>query len=151
MLQVKLFYPTNMVLQAFCEHRKDFAASTGLYVLIRMLCPVFFVADHMRGLSELGCWLGGIWLWKRGWRNKPRVPTTHTITKIHRNIRSTTIATYFQSSITCKYIEIRFKLVSVHAIVANKQKNTQWTNDPASVCCLQTLSYTCRATRGKSM
>lgn len=56
----------------------------------------------MRGVSELGCWLGMIWVWKTGWRNKPRVPTTHTITKIHRNIRSTTMATYFQSSITCE-------------------------------------------------
>lgn len=70
----------------------------------------------MRGISELGCWLGIIWFWKRGWRNRPRVPTTQTITKIHRNIRSTTMATYFQSSITCKYTEMKSKLFSVPVI-----------------------------------
>lgn len=35
-----------------------------------------------------------------GWRNSPRVPSTHTITNTHRKIRSMTMATYFQSSST---------------------------------------------------
>lgn len=78
---------------------------------------LFFAAHHMRGVSELGCWLGVIGFWKTGWRNRPKVPTTHTITKIHRNIRSTTIATYFQSSITCKHKDVRFKLGSVNVFV----------------------------------
>lgn len=34
--------------------------------------------------------------------NIPIVPKTHTNTKIQRNRRSITMATYFQSSLTCK-------------------------------------------------
>lgn len=33
----------------------------------------------------------------------PAVPTTTAIVKIHKNNRSKTIATYFQSSFTCKF------------------------------------------------
>ena len=33
--------------------------------------------------------------------NMPNVPDTHTNTKIHRKRRSITMATYFQSSLTC--------------------------------------------------
>lgn len=33
----------------------------------------------------------------------PAVPTTTAIVKIHKNNRSNTIATYFQSSFTCKF------------------------------------------------
>lgn len=33
--------------------------------------------------------------------NMPIVPNTHTNTKIHRKRRSITMATYFQSSLTC--------------------------------------------------
>lgn len=125
-----LFNPTNMVLQTLSKKQKDFALTTGLLTAWLLkgttTSPVFFVAHHMRGVSELGCWLGTIWLWKTGWRNKPRVPTTHTIIKIHRNIRSTTIATYFQSSITCKYTEIKSKLVSVHVFVTTNFTNQQY-------------------------
>lgn len=36
-----------------------------------------------------------------GGKNRPTVPSRHTIINIHRKIRSITIATYFQSSLTC--------------------------------------------------
>lgn len=38
---------------------------------------------------------------QRGWRKRPTVPRTQTVTKTHRKILSITIATYFQSSSTC--------------------------------------------------
>lgn len=36
-----------------------------------------------------------------GGRKSPMVPSRHTIMNIHRKIRSITMATYFQSSLTC--------------------------------------------------
>lgn len=42
-----------------------------------------------------------MWFWKRAGRKSPTVPSTHTTTNTHRNSRSTTMATYFQSSTTC--------------------------------------------------
>lgn len=84
----------HLIVTSLCDsvqHNHYMAAELLLYI---------DVAGHIRGISELGCWMGVTGFWKTGWRNKPRVPTTHTITKIHRNMRSTTMATYFQSSIT---------------------------------------------------
>lgn len=37
----------------------------------------------------------------QGGRNRPMVPSRHTMMNIHRKMRSITIATYFQSSFTC--------------------------------------------------
>lgn len=37
-----------------------------------------------------------------GWRKSPIVPRTHTVTKTHKKILSMTMATYFQSSSTCR-------------------------------------------------
>lgn len=39
---------------------------------------------------------------KRGWRKRPTVPRTHTVTNTQRKILSITMATYFQSSSTCE-------------------------------------------------
>lgn len=43
-----------------------------------------------------------MWFWKSGCRNNPTVPRTQTRTNIQRNSLSTTMATYFQSSMTWK-------------------------------------------------
>lgn len=37
----------------------------------------------------------------QGGKKRPTVPSKHTMMNIHRKIRSNTIATYFQSSLTC--------------------------------------------------
>lgn len=39
---------------------------------------------------------------QRGWRKRPTVPRTHTVTNTQRKILSITMATYFQSSSTCE-------------------------------------------------
>lgn len=39
---------------------------------------------------------------QRGWRKRPMVPRTHTVTNTQRKILSITMATYFQSSSTCE-------------------------------------------------
>lgn len=90
-----------------------------------------FVAHHMRGVSEMGCSFWVIGFWKTGWRNKPKVPTTHTITKIHRNMRSTTMATYFQSSITCEHTEVNSKLGSVDILGPNYFFFKSWNSNCA--------------------
>lgn len=90
--------------------------TTFTRLVIKVLRRTRRAARHIRGMSELGCWMGVMGFWKTGWRNKPRVPTTHTITKIHRNIRSTTMATYFQSSITWKNTHIGRFSVSLHYV-----------------------------------
>lgn len=69
------------------------------------LLPSLFILQ-----CDVGCLFGqpGVVMtvldefWKRGCRNIPTVPKTHTKTKIQRNRRSITMATYFQSSLTCK-------------------------------------------------
>lgn len=47
-----------------------------------------------------------------GWRNSPRVPSTHTVTKTHRKILSMTMATYFQSSSTWGKESRKFRYMS---------------------------------------
>lgn len=39
---------------------------------------------------------------KSGWRKRPTVPRTQTVTNTQRKILSITMATYFQSSSTCE-------------------------------------------------
>lgn len=46
--------------------------------------------------------MAAVWFWKSGCRNNPTVPRTQTRTNIQRNSLSTTMATYFQSSMTWK-------------------------------------------------
>lgn len=46
--------------------------------------------------------MAAMWFWKSGCRNNPTVPRTQTRTNIQRNSLSTTMATYFQSSMTWK-------------------------------------------------
>lgn len=56
--------------------------------------------------------VGVLQLWNSGCMKSPRVPTTHTKMKIHRNRRSITMATYFQSSMIWNKIN-NFRLLQV--------------------------------------
>ena len=58
-----------------------------------------FSPDHTSSAVGLGCLVS----YRIGaCRIMPILPTTHAVVKIQRNNRSSTMATYFQSSFTCK-------------------------------------------------
>lgn len=58
-----------------------------------------------QSVGQSGLWQGSGYETKpnSGWTNRPTVPRTHTVTNTHRKILSITMATYFQSSSTCKH------------------------------------------------
>lgn len=65
--------------------------------------PILSSSNFFLAIFEYSISIGCDWSYKLGACNIiSAVPTTQAIAKIHRNIRSNTMATYFQSSSTCQ-------------------------------------------------
>lgn len=81
--------------------QKPAANPTGRYT---SSLPIFNSSIFFLAIFEYRISMGCVVSYKLGaWNRISPDPTIHVIVNIHRNSRSSTIATYFQSSSTCKW------------------------------------------------
>jgi len=79
--------------------------------------PIFSSSNFFLAIFEYNISIGCDLSYKLGACNIiSAVPTTQAIAKIQRNIRSNTMATYFQSSSTCRKIYASFSVNSAGAV-----------------------------------